>query len=336
MPTCKSGDVKSALVCGVSGQDGAYLAKLLCDRNYRVIGTTRDVSDANLFRLEALGIAGAVEPIELDLGDFSATLAILSETQPDEVYALASQSSVGRSFEAPDETLTSIVQGTQNLLEALRMIGPGPRLFHASSSECFGDLNGVAARENTPFRPRSPYGAAKAWAHHMVATYRESYGLFMANGILFNHESPLRSARFVTRKVTQAARRIASGRAERLQLARVDVVRDWGWAPEYVEAMWLMLQQSEPEDFVLATGESRPLSDFVAAAFAALGLDWRDHVDSQPARGRPSDPVWSGGDPSRAAEELGWRAHTLMPQVARLMAESEAMADEAEELARAD
>jgi GDPmannose 4,6-dehydratase len=227
------------------------------------------------------------------------------------------------------------VLGTQNLLEALRTTGQGARLFHASSSECFGDLDGIAAREDTRFQPRSPYGVAKACAHSLVATYREAYGLFAANGILFNHESPLRPSRFVTRKVTRAASRIAGGRDERLALARIDVVRDWGWAPEYVEAMWRMLQQPAAEDFVLATGQSRPLSDFVAAAFAACGLDWRDHVDIRPAQARPSDPQWSGADPSRAAEKLGWKARTLMPEVARLMAEQEYATDETEECAGA-
>ena len=315
--------MKRALICGVNGQDGAYLARLLLDKGYEVTGTSRDAQMSPLANLERLGVRDRVRMLSMAQSDFRSVLAAVTSSEPDEIYALAGQSSVGLSFEMPVETLESIVFGTLNLLEAIRFTGGKARLYHASSSECFGDLAKRLATEETPFRPRSPYGVAKTSAHLLVANYREAYGLFAANGILFNHESPLRPERFVTRKVTAAAHRIASGSPERLTLGRVDVVRDWGWAPEYVEAMWLMLQQDTGTDYIVGTGRSHALSDFVDSAFAAAGLDWRDHTDCAPGLGRPSDLDWSGADPTFTARRLGWEATTHMETVSRLMVEAE-------------
>ncbi|MGI4879141.1 MAG: GDP-mannose 4,6-dehydratase, partial [Janthinobacterium lividum] len=214
-----------------------------------------------------------------------------------------------------------------NLLEAVRFTGMPIKLYHAGSSECFGDLGGERATEGTPFRPRSPYGVAKTSAHMLVANYREAYGIFACTGILFNHESPHRPRRFVTSKIAAAARRIAAGDTAPLTLGRLDIVRDWGWAPEFVEAMWRMLQHDAPDDYIIATGESHSLEDFVAAAFAAAGLDWRAHVRTDPSFVRPTDLAWSGADPSHAAKQLGWRAETIMPEVARRMVAAADIAD---------
>lgn len=314
---------RRALIAGVSGQDGAYLARLLLEKGYEVTGTSRDVQMANFGNLDRLGIRHRVRLLSMAPTDFRSVLTAVAATEPDEMYALAAQSSVGLSFDMPAETLESIVFGTLNMLEAIRFTGSRTRLYHASSSECFGDLAGRPATETTAFRPRSPYGVAKTSAHLLVANYREAYGMFAVNGILFNHESPLRPKRFVTRKVTAAAYRIASGSGERLSLGRLDVVRDWGWAPEYVEAMWRMLQQDESCDYIVSTGHSRSLADFVMAAFSAAGLDWREHVDSDPGLGRPADLAWSGADPNFTRERLGWTAESLMEDVARQMVVAE-------------
>jgi len=251
--------------------------------------------------------------------DFRSVLSALTRSNPDEVFFLAAQSSVGLSFEQPAETLESISLGALNLLEALRFLGRPIKLYHASSSECFGDLGQQAATEDAPFRPRSPYAVAKASAHWLVANYREAYGLFACNGILFNHESPLRPARFVTQKIVHAARRIANGSAERLTLGRLDIVRDWGWAPEYVDAMWRMMQEDKPDDYIIATGEANSLQDFVAESFATVGLDWREHVDSDSTLFRPTDIAWSQGNPEKAARQLGWHASAHMKEVVAKM-----------------
>lgn len=315
--------MKSALITGVTGQDGAYLADLLLKRGYRVAGTTRDLGRAGLANLLRLGIAGNIRLVAMDGSDRRSVAGAIAEVEPDEIYALAGQSSVGRSFEQPAMTVESIVLGTLNLLEAVRTSARAMRLCHASSGECFGDLGGSPAREGDPFRPASPYAVAKASAHMLVEHYRSNYGLFAVNAILFNHESPLRSEAFVTRKIVAAAARIAAGADERLRLGRLDIARDWGWAPEYVDGMWRMLQAPEPSDFVLATGQTNRLEDFVAAAFAEFGLEWTDHVDSDPSLIRPEDPSWSGGDPARAAAVLGWRAHFRMADVVRLLSAHE-------------
>jgi GDPmannose 4,6-dehydratase len=308
-----------ALVCGVTGQDGSYLARLLIDKGYLVWGTSRDAQASSLANLEALAIGQRVNLLSMAPNDFRSVLTALDRSDPDEIYYLAGQSSVGLSFEQPAETLESMVSGVLNLLEVIRLRKKAVRLYNASSSECFGNTLTGAAHEGTPFYPRSPYAVAKASAHWLVTNYRESYGLYACNGILFNHESTLRPKRFVTQKIIQTAKRIAAGSAERLTLGRLDICRDWGWAPEYVEAMWRMLQQENPGDFVIATGETHSLADFVAAAFAFNGLDWKAHVDVSEALFRPSDIQRSVGDPTKAAQLLGWQAVTKMPNVVRLM-----------------
>ncbi len=312
-----------ALICGVGGQDGAYLARLLLGKGYHIVGTSRDAGSADFQNLEALGIRARVDVHSMDLRDARSVEQVLNESAPDEIYLLAGQSSVGLSFTEPAETLESICLGTLNVLEAMRRLTRVPRLYHAGSGECFGVHAAGGADERTAFAPRSPYGVAKAAAHWLVANYRESYSLYACSGILFNHESPLRPVRFVTRKITAAAARIARGSAERLALGRLDIVRDWGWAPEYVEAMWTMLQQNAPRDFVIATGEAHSLEEFVATAFASVGLDWREHVDIDPALRRPTDLAASVGNPAAAAEALDWRAHYRMTDVAHAMVAAE-------------
>lgn len=304
-----------ALICGVGGQDGAYLARLLLEKGYEVWGTSRDVQIAEFRNLGLLGIRDRITLISMAPTDFRSVLTVLTRAMPDEVYFLSSQSSVALSFEQPVETLESISIGTLNMLEAIRFLGAPVRFYHASSSECFGELGSVPATESTPFHPRSPYAVAKASAHWMVANYREAYRLYACSGILFNHESPLRPARFVTRKIIDAAMRIARGDAEKLVLGRLDIVRDWGWAPEYVDAMWRMLQQREAADYVIATGVAYSLEDFVRHAFAALDLDWTEHVISDPKFFRPSDILWSQGDATHARQILEWAPETTMPAV---------------------
>ena len=314
---------RTALICGISGQDGAYLSRLLLDKGYRVAGTSRDEQMSGFGNLSRLGIGDRVEFASMAINDFRSVLQVLARFKPDEVYNLAGQSSVGLSFDQPVETLESISVGTLNILEGIRFLNPGIRFYNASSSECFGDTGGRPADEDTPFRPRSPYAVAKAAAFWEVANYREAYGLFACSGILFNHESPLRPERFVTQKIVRSACRIAAGANERLQLGNIGIERDWGWAPEYVDAMWRMMQCDAPRDFVIATGHTHPLSSFVAEAFAACDLDWREHVDSNPALMRPTELQTSRANPARSAELLGWRAETPMAQVAARMVQAE-------------
>ena len=310
---------KTALICGVSGQDGAWLAQLLLSKGYRVIGTARDAQMNRFANLERLGIRSQVTVVSMAGNDFRSVLQVMSRHAPDEVYNLAGQSSVGLSFEQPVETLESISMGTLNLLEVIRFLNQGTRFYNASSGECFGDTGDIPADENTPFRPRSPYAVAKAAAFWQVANYREAYGLFACSGILFNHESHLRPERFVTQKIVRAACRVAAGSAERLLLGNLDIQRDWGWAPEYVDAMWRMLQPAKPSDLVIATGETRPLKDFVHQAFAAVGLAWQDHVDIDPSLLRPADIRISRANPAQAAQQLGWTATTCMGGVVQQM-----------------
>jgi GDPmannose 4,6-dehydratase len=256
--------------------------------------------------------------------DFRSVLQVVSRVAPDEIYNLSGQSSVGLSFEQPVETLESIAGGTLNLLEAIRFVGRPVRLYSAGSGECFGDTGDEAANEGAPFRPRSPYAVAKAAAFWQVANYREAYGLYACTGVLFNHESPLRPARFATRKIVSAACRIAHGSGERLSLGRTDIRRDWGWAPEYVEAMWRMLQQAgTPEDLVIATGSSHRLADFAEAAFRCVGLEWVEHVDTDPTLFRPSDIGAGRGDASRAGLRIGWSPTCGMEEVVRRMIAAE-------------
>ncbi|MGF1519912.1 MAG: GDP-mannose 4,6-dehydratase [Nodosilinea sp.] len=315
--------MKTAVICGISGQDGAYLARLLLQKGYAVCGTSRDAQVSSFKNLVTLGIRDQVKLESMALGDFRSVLQTLTKIQPDEIYNLAGQSSVGLSFDQPVETLESIATGTLNLLEAIRFLNQPIRFYNAGSSECFGNTQGEAADEMTPFRPRSPYGVAKATAFWEVANYREAYGIFCCSGILFNHESPLRPERFVTRKIVKAAVAIAAGGTEKLRLGNIAVARDWGWAPEYVEAMWLMLQQAVLDDYVIATGASYKLEDFIEAIFATLGLDWRDHVEPDESLLRPSEIMKGQGNPTKAKNHLGWQAVYQMPDVARMMVEAE-------------
>lgn len=310
---------RRALICGISGQDGAYLARLLSDKGYQVHGTARDAQMAGFGNLIRLGIRERITCHSMALNDFRSVLQVLAKVLPDEIYNLAGQSSVGLSFDQPVETLESISVGTLNLLEAMRFIGQPMRLYNAGSSECFGNTGGVPADEDTPFRPRSPYAVAKATAFWEVANYREAYHLFACTGILFNHESPLRPERFVTQKIVKSACRIAAGSGEKLHLGNISIARDWGWAPEYVEAMWLMLQQDQAGDFVIATGETNTLEDFVAEAFRCAGLEWREHVISDPSLLRPTEIMVSRGNPARAASLLGWQATLRMGDVVKRM-----------------
>jgi GDPmannose 4,6-dehydratase len=311
--------MKRAIICGVSGQDGAYLAQLLLNRGYVVCGTSRDAQMSSFRNLKYLGIEDRVQLESMSLTDFRSVLQVLTKFKPDEIYNLAGQTSVGLSFDQPVETLESIATGTLNLLEAIRFLGADIKLYNAGSSECFGDTGGSAADEETPFRPRSPYAVAKATAFWEVANYREAYGLFACSGILFNHESPLRPERFVTQKIVSAARRIAGGSQEKLYLGNMQIQRDWGWAPEYVEAMYLMLQQDRADDYVIATGESSSLEDFVAAAFTAVGLNWGEYVVLDRSLFRPTDLAMGKGNPEKAKEQLGWQAQYKMKDVVQMM-----------------
>lgn len=319
---------RTALICGISGQDGAYLAQLLLNRGYRVVGTSRDAQSNSFANLRALGIADRVETMSMSHVDFRSVLQAITLAEPDEVYNLAGQSSVGLSFQQPVETLDSIAIGTINLLEALRFTRSEARIYQAGSSECFGNTGDEPANEETPFRPRSPYATAKAAAHWTVANYRDAYGLYACSGILFNHESPLRPERFVTRKIVRGAVRIAREGGQ-LHLGDLSVSRDWGWAPEYVDAMWRMLQQDAPDDYVVATGHSHSLKEFCAAVFAELNLEMEKYVISDPDLRRPSDIAKSLGDPSRASAKLGWRAEYNMGRIVQelVAAEQEARND---------
>lgn len=308
-----------ALICGVNGQDGAYLARFLLAKGYQVWGTSRDAQGNSFVNLRRLGIDGLVNTLSMVPEDFRSVLMALMHSRADEVYYLAGQSSVGLSFEQPAETIQSIAMGTLNMLEACRMLERPVRLYHAGSSECFGDTEGAPANEKTPFHPQSPYAVAKASAYWLVDNYREAYGLYACTGILFNHESPLRPSRFVTQKIVMAAHRISQGSKEKLHLGRLDVARDWGWAPEYVEAMWKILQRPEPEDFVIATGVTSTLESFVATAFDLVGLDGKDHVALDDSLLRPADLLCSRADPSKAFSLLDWHPRFQMPQVVKGM-----------------
>ncbi|MDQ3025094.1 MAG: GDP-mannose 4,6-dehydratase [Pseudomonadota bacterium] len=317
--------MKKALICGVSGQDGAYLAALLLEKGYRVHGSSRDAQIATFSNLSKLGVRDRVEVESVSLTDFRSVLQALAKIEPDEVYNLAGQSSVGLSFEQPVETLESISIATLNLLEAIRFLKGPTKFYNACSGECFGDTGTKRADEETAFRPRSPYAVAKAAAHWEVVNYREAYGLFACSGILFNHESPLRPNRFVTRKIVAAAARIARGSKEKLELGSTNISRDWGWAPEYVIAMWQMLQQATADDYVIATGTTHTLEEFLSAAFSHAGLRWQDHVVSNPLLSRPSEVQRSCADPSKARARLGWQARKTMTEVVRSMLDAESI-----------
>jgi GDPmannose 4,6-dehydratase len=315
-------NTKRALVCGVSGQDGAYLAKLLLDKGYEVWGSSRDAQGSSFGNLVTLGIKSEVRFLSMIPEDFRSVFMALKRSNADEVYYLAGQSSVGLSFEQPVETIQSISIGTLNVLEACRMADRNIKLYHAGSSECFGDTNGLPANESTVFHPRSPYAVAKTSAYWLVDNYREAYNLWACTGILFNHESPLRPNRFVTQKIISTAKRIKSGKAEKLILGWLDISRDWGWAPEYVEAMWMMLQQPSPEDYVIATGETNTLEYFVEYTFEKLGLDYRDYVTQDQSFMRPADLKIGKADPSKAKMLLKWEANYKMRDVIDFMLEN--------------
>jgi GDPmannose 4,6-dehydratase len=312
---------KKALVIGSSGQDGAYLAQLLLKKGYEVYGTSRDHEVSSFSNLIKLGIKDRVRLCSMVTSDFRSVLTVLQRADADEIYNLAGQTSVGMSFEYPVETFDSILIGTMNLLECIRLLKKPVRFYNAGSSEVFGNTEGPA-NEETPFRPRSPYATAKAAAHYAVANYREAYGLFACTGVLFNHESPLRPTRFVTSKIVSTAVRIANGSKEKLVLGNIDVCRDWGWAPDYVDAMWRILQQNSPEDFVIATEEAHSLKEFIAETFACLGLNWQEHVQTSPNFLRPSDIAFNFGDASKAKSMLGWRARNKFHDVIRLLVEN--------------
>lgn len=310
---------KRALILGISGQDGTYLARHLLDQGYCVFGSSRDAQRASWASLERLGIRDRVELISVTLTDFRSVLQALVQVEPHEVYNLAGQSSVGLSFEIPVETLESNAGGTLHLLEAIRFLKAPIRLYNACSSECFGDTGPCPANEETRFRPRSPYAVAKAAAFWEVANYREAYNLYACSGILSNHESPLRPQRYVTQKVIAAACRIAAGLETHVELGDISIARDWGWAPEYVVAMHRMLQQNQPDDYLVATGETHRLEDFIATAFTTVGLNWKEHVRFDESLRRPTEIRESRLNPVKARQVLGWSAQFRMPDVVRAM-----------------
>lgn len=317
-----------ALITGITGQDGSYLTELLLARGYVVHGLVRRASLFNRSRIEHLRHDPAIGGKTLflhygDLNDTTSLRRLFRQVKPSEVYHLAGQSHVGLSFEIPEATVQEVANATLGLLEILRDQEHPVKFYHAASSEIFGAPVTGPQDEETPLRPTSPYGCAKAFATNLSRVYRDAYGLFVSNGIAYNHESPRRGENFVTRKISLAVARIARGLQEELPLGNLDVSRDWGYAPEYVEAMWRMLQQPKPADYVLATGDSHTLADFLEAAFAAAGLDWRKYVKVDRRFVRPAEPVRLVGNARKAQAELGWTALTRMPALARLMVESD-------------
>lgn len=313
---------KTALILGISGQDGTYLTKLLLRKGYRVVGTSRDVSVHTFHNLKVTGLHAKIQLVSLSIVDFKSVFEALKSIQPDEIYNLAGQTSVALSFSQPVEAIESIGIGTLNILEAIRILEIPARLFSASSSECFGNTRGDPANESTAFNPKSPYAVAKAMAFWEIQSYVDSYGIFACSGLLFNHESPLRPRAFVSKKIVESAVAISRGLQESLVLGCIDVRRDWGWAPEYVEAMWLMLQQDEPESYVIATGKSYSLENFIEYVFGELGLDWKKSVNTSSSFKRPSEISISCADPSKAEKNLGWKAKNTLPDIARLLVDS--------------
>lgn len=310
---------KTALICGVTGQDGSYLARHLLLQGYRVVGTSRDAQLAACDGLNRLGIRDKIEVESMSLIDFRSTFQLISNVLPDEIYNLAGHTSVSLSFQLPVETLESIVIGTVNLLEAIRMLRRPIRFFNAGSSEMFGDAVKEPCTEESRLRPCSPYGIAKATSFWQVAQYRQAYGLLASTGILFNHESPLRPARFVTRKIVDAAARIARGEQKTLIMGDLSVQRDWGWAPEYVEAMHRVVLHPTADDFVIATGVTVSLEDVVREIFSCYGLDWQQHVRFDRTLTRPTEIATGRASPAKAAGILGWQSRLQMPAIARLL-----------------
>ncbi|GIW44144.1 MAG: GDP-mannose 4,6-dehydratase [Candidatus Binatia bacterium] len=308
---------RRALITGVSGQDGSYLAELLLEKGYQVFGAVRRTSSENLHRIRHL--LSEIEIVYADLLDQQSLVSILQRARPHEVYNLAAQSYVPLSWEQPMLTAEFNAVGVARLLEAIRLVDPSIRFYQASSSEMFGNAREVPQNEQTPFHPRSPYGVAKTYGHYITVNYRESYGLFACCGILFNHESPRRGKEFVSRKITDAVARIKLGLARELRLGNLRARRDWGYAKDYVRAMWLMLQRERPADYVIATGEAHSVEEFARLAFAEVGLDWRDFVRVDPALFRPAEVDHLIGDASRAKRELGWEPTVRFPELVALM-----------------
>jgi GDPmannose 4,6-dehydratase len=333
--------MKKAIITGITGQDGAYLAQLLLEKGYEVYGTYRRTSSVNFWRMEELGVQSHpnLHLVEFDLTDLGTTLSLVQRVRPDEIYNLAAQSFVGVSFEQPSTTAQITGVGALHLLEAIRLIDPKIRFYQASTSEMFGKVQAVPQKEDTPFYPRSPYGVAKLYAHWMTVNYRESYGIFGSSGILFNHESPLRGREFVTRKITDAVAKIALGKMDCLELGNIDAKRDWGFAKEYVEGMWRMLQADHAETYVLATNRTETVRDFVRMAFRAADIDVRFEGNEEKevaidAKGRtvmrinpkfyrPAEVDLLIGDASKAQRELGWAPTTTLEQLCDLMVQAD-------------
>ena len=340
--------MKKAIITGITGQDGAYLAELLLAKGYTVYGTFRRTSSVNFWRMNDLGIQSHpnLHLVEYDLTDFSSSIRLLQSTEATEVYNLAAQSFVGVSFEQPITTAEITGIGAVNLLEAIRIVNSSIRFYQASTSEMFGKVQAIPQKEDTPFYPRSPYGVAKLYAHWMTVNYRESYGIFGSSGILFNHESPLRGREFVTRKITDSVAKIKLGQLDVLELGNMDAKRDWGYAKDYVEGMWRILQAEQPDTFVLATGRTETVRDFVRMAFKAVGveLDFKGAADAETAVDmatgktllrvnhkfyRPAEVELLVGDASKAKAELGWQATTTLEQLCQMMVEADVQRNQA-------
>jgi GDPmannose 4,6-dehydratase len=320
--------MKKALITGITGQDGSYLAELLLNKGYEVHGIIRRASSFNTARIDHLYQDPHLNNVRLfghygDIADSTNLIKLLYRIQPDEIYHLAAQSHVRVSFDIPEYTGDVTALGTIRILEAIRETGLKSKFYQASSSEMFGKVRETPQSELTPFYPRSPYGAAKVYAYWATVNYREAYGMFAANGILFNHESPRRGETFVTRKITRAVAHIKAGLQDKLYLGNLDAKRDWGYAKEYVEAMWLMLQQDKPDDYVIATGETHSVSEFLAEAFSYADLDWRDYVEMDPKYLRPSEVELLVGDASKARTELGWEPKVTFKDLVRLMVDAD-------------
>lgn len=320
--------MKQALITGITGQDGSYLAELLLDKGYEVHGIVRRGSTFHTGRIEHLYQAPHTEGARFflhygDLSDSSSISRLLEKINPEEIYHLGAQSHVRVSFDIPEYTADVDALGTLRILDAIREAGIRTKFYQASSSEMFGKVEEIPQKETTPFHPRSPYGCSKVFAYWITRNYRESYGLFASNGILFNHESPRRGETFVTRKITRAVAHIKAGLQDKLYLGNLDAKRDWGYAKEYVEAMWLMLQQDEPDDFVIATGESHSVKEFCEEAFGLVGLDWQKYAELDERYLRPAEVDLLIGDASKAKEQLGWEAKTRFKELVRLMVEAD-------------
>ena len=297
-----------ALIFGIGGQDGAYLSRFLLLKGYSLFGTSRDSMSSSFSNLVRLDIKDKIKLYSVDVSDFRSVLKNVDMIKPDEIYNLSGQTSVSLSFEQPFEAMESIAKATMNILEAIRFSNNDIRFYNAGSSDCFGDTGETYANELSPFNPCSPYGIAKSTAHYLVKNYREAYGLFASTGFLFNHESPLRPQRFVTQKIISTAARINAGYNERLKLGNLKISRDWGWAPDYVDAIWRILQQPNPEDFIISTGNTISLQQFVEKSFSFFNLNWKDYVDTDNNLIRPSDIQINRGNPAKAKKILDWSA----------------------------